>query len=340
MNPLYLISLYLLRQGWAATLPALADRIICAADSRIIETNATASYVWPWQTYRSSDANPPVLLTNFGNESLFDGLIFFDTAYGTSLAAAKDQAPMIMTDNGDLVWEGPKEQVTNFRVQEYYGEPVLTYFSGTGTPGASAVVGHGYGQVFVLDSNYNVITTVCPQLEGFTVESGVPPACDADVHESYITTRNTMLVSAYNTTPADLSSVGGPTDGWVLNPLAVEVNITTGDVLWMWSPLDHVPLSESHWPLTTTGTNQSTPWDFFHLNSIQQIGDNYLINSRHYWTTWLVNPQGEIIWQINGEDGGDFGSLPEGGHFVSGKPLLILVHTFLTSHRGGNTLLE
>jgi hypothetical protein len=113
------------------------------------------------------------------------------------------------------------------------------------------------------------------------------------------------------------TSVGGAKDGWVLDSFAAEVNITTGDVLFEWHPLGNVHLSGSHYSLGHNGQNQSNPWDFFHINAIELVGDNYLINSRHFWTTYLVSPQGEIIWEINGLDGGDFGPLPNGAQFVS-----------------------
>ncbi|KAK5312876.1 hypothetical protein LTR93_011147 [Exophiala xenobiotica] len=218
----------------------------------------------------------------------------FRHSYGTSIPATKEQAPLIMTDTGDLVWSGPVEMTANLRVQTVNGSPVLTYWSGQGTAGASQIVGHGFGEVVVLDTNYTTLYSVCPEIS-FNLPPNVTADCVADIHESYITSRDTMLVTAYNTTPADLTSVGGPKNGWVLDSLAVEVNITTGEVLFSWSPLAHLPLNHSKYSLSGAGVNQSNP--------------------RHYWSTFLVNPKGEILWEINGLTGGDFGELPDGGTF-------------------------
>lgn len=317
MALLSLVSLCLLQVGSAASIPAVPKTILCAGDSRQVADNASDGNVWPWQTYQSSSARPPVLQTERTGDALFDGLLIFGVSPGGATPAAKQISPLIMTDTGDLVWSGPAGPSDNVRVQEYNGAPVLTYFSGEGTAGAGAVVGHGYGEVVVRDDSYNVIATVCPQFDGFTMETGVTAKCHADVHESFITPRNTMLVTAYNTTRADLSSVGGPKDGWVLDSLATEVNITTGEVLFTWSALDHVPLNNSHYSLGAQGVNQSVPYDFFHINAIELVGDNYLINSRHFWSTYLVDPQGKILWEINGLTGGDFGALPPGAAFVS-----------------------
>ncbi|KEF55247.1 uncharacterized protein A1O9_08901 [Exophiala aquamarina CBS 119918] len=299
----------------AATITGTADTIVCAADSRQIVSNGSNTALWPWQEYQSSDALPPVLLTTSTGEALFDGLLVIGTVYGSTVPATQEQAPLLMTDSGDLIWSGPKEPTYNARVQTYNAAPVLTYFSGQGTAGASAVVGHGYGEVIVLNNEYNVVATVCPQFHHFTLETGVTAKCHADVHESFITPRNTMLITAYNTTQADLTSVGGSKYGWILDSFAAEINISTGEVLFEWHPIAHLPINGSHYPLSGQGQNQSTPYDFFHMNSIELVGENYLINSRHFWSTYLVSPQGKILWHINGLDGGDFGQLPQGALF-------------------------
>ena len=61
---------------------------------------------------------------------------------------------------------------------------------------------------------------------------------------------------------------------------------------------------------------QVAPWDWFHVNSIQAVGANYLVNSRHHWATYLVSgADGSVIWSIAGETGGSFGALPSEGTF-------------------------
>ena len=131
----------------------------------------------------------------------------------------------------------------------------------------------------------------------------------------------------YNTTTADLTSVGGPKNGWVLDPLVVEVNLTNNEPVFIWSPLAHVPINTTHSPLRGTGHNSSSPYDWFHTNSIQSFEGHYLINSRGTWTSYYVNKDGAIEWQINGAGGGSFGSLPEGAQFVSNPDLPIACAT-------------
>jgi len=287
---------------------------LCSTSSREVVTNG--SIMWPYQTYKSSDATPPSLQINKTGQAMADGLIFFDLADGFAARATKFLGPVIMTDTGDLVWSGPSGNVADVRMQTFNDEPVLTFWSGEGTAGAEAIVSHGWGEVLVYDSSYTLIATVCPQID-LLLPPGVTAKCLADIHEAQMTSRNTMLVTAYNITEIDLTSVDGPKEGWALDSLALEVDLTTGEVLWSWSSLDHVPVEGSQQPLSGSGYNTSNPWDYFHINSIQLVGENYLINSRHFWTTYLVNSAGDILWRIEGHTGGDFGSLPEGGTFVS-----------------------
>lgn len=45
------------------------------------------------------------------------------------------------------------------------------------------------------------------------------------------------------------------------------------------------------------------------------IGDHYLVNSRHTWTIYYLDSAGDIVWRFAGDTGGDFGPLPDGGTF-------------------------
>ena len=270
--------------------------------------------IWPYQVFKSATFNPPQLQVTTNGKHLAPGLLFFDPTDFTPVNATQDQAPLIMTDAGQLVWNGPYLDATNFRVASYEGKDILTFWSGLSTAGAN--IGHGYGNVTFLDSSYTKILTVCPKLGLVTPDNTTYP-CEADFHESYITNRNTLLITAYNATITDLRSIGGLEEGWVFDCLFFEIDPKDGRVLFRWSALEYVPVSESKLPLRNAGKSQSLPFDYFHINSVVNIGDNYLVNSRHVWSTYLVSPNGDIIWTIRGDTGGDFGPLPPNGQFVS-----------------------
>ena len=271
--------------------------------------------LWPWQIYRSSPFNPPELEINQTGQSLAAGLIFITPSEGSNATATKEVAPLILTDAGQLVWNGPSVNATNLRVATYEGQSILTYWSGFSTAGAN--IGHGYGSVTFLDESYSEILTLCPDL-GLSIPGDQQFSCQADLHESFVTDRNTILISAYNATPADLSSVGGPVDGWVYDSLFFEIDPKNGSILFRWSSLEHVPVAQTKLPLQSSGESIDIAFDYFHINSIVNIGDDYfLVNARHTWATYLVNAAGEILWTLQGETGGDFGTLPPNGQFVS-----------------------
>ena len=78
-----------------------------------------------------------------------------------------------------------------------------------------------------------------------------------------------------------------------------EIDIATGKVIWEWHALGHVPVNDSYEPYVA-----GQRYDYFHLNSIQQLPDgNILISSRDSWTVYLIDKAtGNIIWQLGGKD--------------------------------------
>ena len=284
-------------------------------------TKGSGSY-WSYQTYKSAPFNPPELQITTNGKPLAAGLLFLTPGNFGPTIATKDVAPMIMTDDGQLVWEGPITDVTvtNLKVSSFEGQPVLTYWVGPVITQPN--FGHGYGNIIFRDTSYNIILTVCPKLGLLTADNTSYP-CEADVHESLITSRGTLLFTAHNVTSTDLSSIGGSRNGWVYDSLIYDIQPRTGEILFRWSSLEHVSVSATKLPLSTGGQNQSVPLNYFMVNSVVDVGNTYLISGRHTSTVYLVNNQGDTLWSLEGETGGDFGPLPEDGHFVRSLPLSI-----------------
>lgn len=278
--------------------------------------NGSGSY-WPYQTYKSSSFNPPKLEITTNGQPLASGLLFMTPGNFGATLATKDVAPMIMTDDGQLVWEGPVTTgtVTNLHVSTFDNQTILTYWNGFVTTGTNT--GHGYGNITFLDSSYSEILTVCPKLGLQTPDNSTYP-CEADVHESHITSRGTLLFTAHNVTQADLSSIGGPKNGWVYDCLVYEMEPRTSEVLFRWSALEHVPVNSTLMPSSTGGQSRSVPLNYILINSVVDVGDMYLISGRHTSTVYLVDKKtGDVLWSLNGETGGDFGPLPSEAQFVS-----------------------
>lgn len=195
----------------------------------------------------------------------------------------------------------------------YNGKDTVTFWSGISA--ASANSGHGYGNVTFLDTSYNNFMTVCPQL-GLVTPENTEYLCEADFHEAYITDRNTILVSAYNATQTDLTSVGGPKDGWVFDSLFFEIEPESGNVFFRWSALEYISVNDTKEPLAAAGRNQSLPFDCFHINSVVNFGNEWLVNLWNTWSTYMLTAEGDVIWRIQGDTGGDFGPLPDDARFV------------------------
>jgi hypothetical protein len=196
-------------------------------------------------------------------------------------APAGSQAGAMIVDNaGNPLWEQPLAGLvtTDFRVQQYRGVPALTWWEGV------VRLGHGIGAYVIADASYAPIAHV-----------NAGNGYQGDLHEFLLTDRGTALLTTYAVTRHDLRSVGGSQDGTIQDAIFQEVEVATGNVLLEWHSLDHIPLSESYWPL---GAN----WDYVHLNSIAVDADqNLLVSSRNTHTIYKIDrSSGAIIWRLGG----------------------------------------
>jgi hypothetical protein len=185
-----------------------------------------------------------------------------------------------------VIWFHPVpagQEAADFRPQTYRGQPVLTWWQGTGLGGLST------GTDYIYNDHYQQIGTV---------QAG--NGYSADGHEFLITPWNTALILAYTTATANLTSIGGPADQTVVNGIVQEIDIRTGKVLFQWNSADHVPYSDSQQPLPASA---STPWDWFHINAVHLDSDgNLLVDARNTWTTYKVNRHsGNVIWELGGK---------------------------------------
>ncbi|MBO0813154.1 MAG: arylsulfotransferase family protein [Microlunatus sp.] len=207
------------------------------------------------------------------------------TAAGTPTAQS---GPMIIDRAGHVVWfsptSGSSEVVMDFRPQTYHGKPVLTWWEG------ASANGYGAGVGVIADKSYQRIATV-----------RATDGLDADLHEFLITSRNTAYLTAYRKTTADLTSVGGPSNGKLLTGVVQEIDIATGKLLFSWDSQDHIALRSSYIKATT---NPADTLDYFHINSIFEIDhDTLLISARNTWAVYAIaKSTGRVRWQLGGKD--------------------------------------
>ncbi len=102
--------------------------------------------------------------------------------------------------------------------------------------------------------------------------------------------------------PIDLSSFGGPGEGWIIDSLFQEVDIETGELLFQWRASDHVPIDDTM--LVLNGNGARTPedaLDYFHINSVDKDGEgNYIISGRHTHSVICISAEGNTRWVLGG----------------------------------------
>ena len=243
-------------------------------------TRNRASNPPPTQSFHSSSMRPPVAIVSGNDPDASSGDVFLGAATGAENGA------MILDGRGRLVWFDPVPKGTvaeDVNEQSYRGKPVVTWWQGR------VASGHGLGEDVIDNDSYRTVATVHAG-KGY----------HADLHEFQITPQGTALITIYEPTRADLSSVGGPKDGVVLDSIVQEIDIKTGRVLWEWHALGHVPLSSSEAGKPDAG-NQ---YDYFHVNAIQQLPDgNLLVSARNTWGVYEISRStGKVIWTLGGKD--------------------------------------
>jgi hypothetical protein len=85
----------------------------------------------------------------------------------------------------------------------------------------------------------------------------------------------------------------------VVDAILQEIDPVTKKVLLNWSAMDHIPLSESQWPV-----DYDDPWEAYHINSVAVTADgNLLVSMRHTSAVYKIDRKtGKIIWKLGGKD--------------------------------------
>ena len=231
------------------------------------------------------DLQPPRVAILHSARGTSKGYVFIAPKRG-----AKQPGPMILDDKGQVVWFKPlpTSGVTDFKVQRYQGRPVLTWWQGTVSMRGVGLAG-GY---HILDTSYRLVKIVraAHDLTG-------------DIHEFRILPGGRALMTIYRKVPADLSVLGGPSDGFVLEGIVQELSIASGRVLFEWHSLPEVALSESYLPVPENEGTSKDPWDYFHVNSAEIDSDgNILISARHTSAIYKLNRHTrKIMWRLGGK---------------------------------------
>lgn len=179
----------------------------------------------------------------------------------------------------------------NFHVCSIGGVDNLCFLTG------GQNVGYSRGWAVVLDDSFTARSSIHSQ-------GGL---ANLDEHEFNVLPDGTALFALYSPEPYDLTAYGVATQGWIQNTYFQHIDLDTNRLIFEWSPLDHISLNESLVLMSSSevagdGLTPTTPWDFFHLNSIDRNSDgDYLMSARHTSTIYKISGRdGHIIWRLGG----------------------------------------
>jgi hypothetical protein len=240
----------------------------------------------PARTYHSRpDLKPPLMQIRTAAHNTAPGYVFLAPKMAVTQAG-----PMIMDNRGEVVWFKPLKTrgVTDFRVQQYHGKPVLTWWRGH-----VSTVGVGDGWYVIYDTSYRPVAEVRPG-------NGLV----GDVHEFLITKNDTALFTVYHRLPVDLSSVGGPKEGSIWDGIVQEVDIRTRRVLFEWHSYPQVAVTESYAPPPKAKAGaKAPPFDYFHVNSIDvEPNGKLLVSARNTHTVYEIDYKTKkVLWRLGGK---------------------------------------
>ena len=238
--------------------------------------------------YRSRpDLRPPAVTIARPAEGVAPGRVLLGPKFvaGAPRKRGDQSGPMIVDDRGEPFFFTPVRGfgAADVRIQEYRGQPVLTWWQGR------AIAGQGEGEAVVLDASYREVARV-------RGGNGYP----LDLHEFLLTPQGTALVIAYRPVRRDLRAHGGPRDGLVVDNIVQELDLQTGLVLFEWHSLGPVGLDESYVPVPR---DRRVPWDYIHVNSVDVEADgDLLVSARHTWTVYEIDREtGQVNRRLGGK---------------------------------------
>ncbi|KAL8292589.1 hypothetical protein RQP46_001201 [Phenoliferia psychrophenolica] len=276
-------------------LAALATSASAAVHVQDAAWSAGELGVAPVQEYHSSDLTPPEI--NLWTRPVRDAnaatepplYTFIGTRGGPEI---KHPAPMILDDDGELMWMGTEHgAVLNFERNQYLGQDILSFY-------VAAKEQWFGGHWRILNSSYDVIGTIEAKYTSISL----------DPHELHIL-NDIATVVYWEPVIMDLSNVGGPVDGWVFDCRVQSINITSGELIYQWNSAQHIPASDSFNSLDQEpGHNGTSPATDFCVADLRTVfraeldsQGNYIVSARGPSTVLYIDGKtGEVLWRLGG----------------------------------------
>ena len=180
---------------------------------------------------------------------------------------------MIVDQAGNLIWFHALpagESATNFQVQQYDGQPVLTWWQGH-----ILEVGFGEGEDVIYNNAYQRVAIV-------RAGNGY----HADLHEIRLGAGGHGGIDIFAPIHSNLRHYGGLAAGVLEDSVVQEIDVKTGLVMWEWHALGHIPIGDSYNGVPAL----SYPFDYLHINWVHPgpSGD-VLVSARNTWTIYDID---------------------------------------------------
>ena len=251
----------------------------------------------------------------------------------TTLYQPGQVGPHIYDNNGDLVWSGAHlfddRPTFDFKVVDIDSAQHLTFITNedlheTDSPGGSAII---------LDNTYQRVREVEDKAGRGTM----------NMHEyNTIDGGRRALTITFESKLADLVVDGQTQRRFIGNNGFSEIDTTTGEPVFTWWAMDHVDPTESLVEKPTGPGSYGSPWDAYHINSVDTNEDgDYLVSARYTSTIYKISGKdGKIIWRLGGSKS-DFAlegfnmSSQHDAHFESDNETTTVI-TFFNNHSDGH----
>lgn len=231
---------------------------------------------------------------------------YFMVANFPNLAAGQplvgEGGPLILDRHLQPVWFHPvgvNVVATNLRAQPYRGKPALSWWQGVISSTGATISGTDE----VVNQHYRKVATLAGK-DGWVI---TPHELLISGQDAWVTVNKNVI--------RDLRAYGGKARGTLVDSAVQEYDLRTGKLLYTWDAgaPGEIPLSASR----TRPPPNGSPWDAYHVNSIQLVGKGqFLTSMRNTWAAYLVQSRTKKIqWTLSGKQpGGDF-SIPSNAQF-------------------------
>ncbi|MFL5823712.1 MAG: MFS transporter [Solirubrobacteraceae bacterium] len=230
--------------------------------------------------------HPPIIQRQAGaakSSKPLPGYIFLANFYDISNPPMIGQSgPVILDSQLHPVWFRPVPTsvvASNLSLQTYQGKPVLAWWQGKITSTGDTI----RGEDVIVNQHYQTVATL-KATNGWQVT----------LHELIID-GDKAWVTANKNVPMDLSPYGGPYNGALIDSAVQEYDLKTGKLLYNWDALKHIRIGDSQASLIS-------PWDAYHVNSIDLSGDGtFVVSMRNTFAAYKVDIKtGKILWTLGG----------------------------------------